>query len=57
MKRAITIAAMLLALAACGSPEPDAGATLNVYNWSDYIDPAILEEIRGALRGIGYAGG
>ena len=36
----------LLALAAC-SPKgdaPKAGGTLRIYNWSDYIDPALLKQ-------------
>jgi putrescine transport system substrate-binding protein len=43
--------AVLLALAAC-SPQkpadkaaaPAAGGTLRIYNWSDYIDPALLDQ-------------
>ena len=37
---------MLLLLAACGEPGGrDAGATgtVHIYNWSDYIDPALLD--------------
>ncbi len=34
--------ALALGLAACGGG--DKGATLNVYNWSDYIDPALLAD-------------
>ena len=47
--------AAILALAACGPAKkpaatatPAAGETLNIYNWSDYIDPALLEVWRGA---------
>jgi putrescine transport system substrate-binding protein len=41
--------AAALALAACGpaakpTPTAAAGGTLHIYNWSDYIDPALLEE-------------
>ncbi len=42
MKRILIGLAAALALAACGAK--DEGATLNVYNWSDYIDPALLED-------------
>jgi putrescine transport system substrate-binding protein len=38
----------VLALAACSPKAPDktaqAGGTLRIYNWSDYIDPALLEQ-------------
>jgi spermidine/putrescine-binding protein len=51
-KRAVLTAVLALALAACGdrkaagtapgaAPAPAAGV-LNVYNWSDYIDPQVL---------------
>jgi putrescine transport system substrate-binding protein len=40
--------AAALAVASCGQQTAgggaQAGGTLNVYNWSDYIDPALLEE-------------
>jgi putrescine transport system substrate-binding protein len=40
--------AAALALAACGQQTAgtggQGGGTLNIYNWSDYIDPALLEE-------------
>ncbi len=40
--------ATVLLLAACGpatkAPTAAAGGTLNIYNWSDYIDPALLKE-------------
>ena len=43
----IVAAAAALALTACGpaAKAPDTGAkgTLNIYNWSDYIDPALLK--------------
>ena len=35
--------ALALGLAACGGGD-DAGKTLHVYNWSDYIDPALLDD-------------
>ncbi len=37
----LAMGAAALALAACGGPKQD---TLHIYNWSDYIDPALLEE-------------
>src|SRR4051794_18016222 len=46
MLRWITALAALLALSACG-PKPGAAAgpgELNIYNWSDYIDPALLTQ-------------
>ena len=41
--------AVVLALAACGPSAKTSGAaaesgTLNIYNWSDYIDPALLAQ-------------
>jgi putrescine transport system substrate-binding protein len=44
--RAALGCAALLALAACGpgGGEKAAGDTLRIYNWSDYIDPAILAD-------------
>src|SRR5678816_1368103 len=47
--RAMGVAAVL-ALAACSPKTPDktaqpqAGGTLRIYNWSDYIDPALLAQ-------------
>jgi putrescine transport system substrate-binding protein len=42
------VVAALLALAACSpaakKPATTAAGTLNIYNWSDYIDPALLKE-------------
>ena len=35
--------AVALMLSACG-PSPKGGATLNIYNWSDYIDPGLLKQ-------------
>ena len=35
--------AALLALAACG-PAGKPNAVLNIYNWSDYIDPALIDQ-------------
>ncbi|MBS0362521.1 MAG: polyamine ABC transporter substrate-binding protein [Proteobacteria bacterium] len=35
--------ASALALTACG-PASKGGQTLNIYNWSDYIDPALLKQ-------------
>jgi putrescine transport system substrate-binding protein len=45
MKRLVPVAALtaLTLLAACGG-EKDSAKTLNVYNWSDYIDPEILKD-------------
>ena len=37
------LAAIALALAGCGAPG-DQAATVRIYNWSDYIDPAILAD-------------
>ncbi len=37
----VVLGAAALALAACGGPKQE---TLRIYNWSDYIDPALLEE-------------
>ncbi|MDP1629994.1 MAG: polyamine ABC transporter substrate-binding protein [Caulobacter sp.] len=39
---AMVLAATALALTACGGG--DKVSTLRIYNWSDYIDPALLEE-------------
>src|ERR1700761_8873472 len=36
-------AALALGLSAC-APSPKGGGTLNIYNWSDYIDPALLKQ-------------
>jgi len=39
--------AAAMALAACSpakSPSAGRGGTLNIYNWSDYIDPALLKD-------------
>lgn len=50
MKRIFKFAGLTaaLALAACGAGDGDAAKTasntLNVYNWSDYIDPALLAD-------------
>src|SRR5678815_4046799 len=47
--RAMGVAAVL-ALAACSPKTPDktaqpqAGGTLRIYNWSDYIDPALISD-------------
>ena len=53
-KRAALMAVLALAVAACGerkAAEPAAGpaaattgGVLNVYNWSDYIDPQVLQD-------------
>jgi len=40
-----TVAAGALTLAACGKgDEVKGGGELRIYNWSDYIDPALLEQ-------------
>ena len=49
MRRVITAIAMMAAglmLAACGGGDGGAAKeqTLKIYNWSDYIDPALLEQ-------------
>lgn len=46
MKRLATLAAAaaLIGLAACGGGGKQAAGTVNVYNWSDYIDPELLKE-------------
>jgi putrescine transport system substrate-binding protein len=36
--------ALSLALAACGPARPARPGVLNIYNWSDYIDPALLKD-------------
>ncbi|MFZ5670577.1 MAG: polyamine ABC transporter substrate-binding protein [Pseudomonadota bacterium] len=36
---ALALGAALLALAGCGEKQP----TLHIYNWSDYIDPALIK--------------
>ena len=42
---ALIVAAAAAALAACGPARHAASAgTLNIYNWSDYIDPALLKD-------------
>jgi putrescine transport system substrate-binding protein len=61
-KRGVAVAALSFVLAACGggkepqpapsapgaggAPAPTTGAVLNVYNWSDYIDPKVLEDFQ-----------
>ena len=35
--------ALALSLSAC-APSPKGGGTLHIYNWSDYIDPALLKQ-------------
>jgi putrescine transport system substrate-binding protein len=45
MRRLVPIAALLAALCATGGPAPLAqDRVVNVYNWSDYVDPAVLDE-------------
>lgn len=61
MKKSLITAFITLALAACGGSEKPAAETpkadepqqaapqssnLNIYNWSDYVDPATLEEFK-----------
>jgi putrescine transport system substrate-binding protein len=36
--------AALLTLAACSSGGKPGGGVLNIYNWSDYIDPALIDQ-------------
>ena len=43
MKHLALALAATLALAACGGKKDDTKA-LNIYNWSDYIDQAILDD-------------
>src|ERR1043166_4810609 len=43
MRRAAT-AAILFALGAVANAQPARERVVNVYNWSDYIDPAVLED-------------
>lgn len=44
MRRILLAAAAALALAALpGTPAPAQPQVVNVYNWTDYIDPAVLE--------------
>ena len=49
------IGGLLLLLAACGGKPDDSAASgtsateekiLNVYNWSDYIDPKVIEDFQ-----------
>lgn len=40
---AVGLAAALL-LSGCGGPQAKGGGELNVYNWSDYIDPALVDQ-------------
>ena len=48
MRRALVLAALVLGVAAAGTASLLAQATkerlVNVYNWSDYIDPKVLED-------------
>jgi len=61
LKHAVVAASLAVALAACGdrksapaagegpaAPGPTAEAVLNVYNWSDYIDPKVIEDFQKA---------
>lgn len=43
---AMGLAALVLSagLSACGPREPERAKPLRIYNWTDYIDPALLEE-------------
>jgi len=44
-KAAATFAAFVLAMTACAAfAQPAKDRTVNVYNWSDYIDPGVLED-------------
>src|SRR5215217_4411666 len=38
---AVALGVAALALSACGGPKQE---TLHIYNWSDYIDPALLDQ-------------
>jgi putrescine transport system substrate-binding protein len=44
----VWVVALAMAAAACSpaaqKPTAPAAGTLNIYNWSDYIDPALLKE-------------
>ena len=43
----LSVALAALAVAGCGPAAktgPDGGRVLNIYNWSDYIDPALLKQ-------------
>ncbi len=45
MRGALNVAAaILLGLAAVATAQPARERVVNVYNWSDYIDPAVLED-------------
>ncbi len=51
MRRLLLLATVLLPLAAqaqqpAGQPAPAGQKVLNVYNWTDYIDPAALEQFK-----------
>ncbi|MDB5474543.1 MAG: potF [Phenylobacterium sp.] len=41
--KALGLAAALM-LAACGGPAAKPAGELNIYNWSDYIDPALIDQ-------------
>jgi len=44
MRRLLIITALLAVVCAAGSAGPAQERVVNVYNWSDYIDPAVLDE-------------
>ena len=44
MRRAIAIVALTLVMGAAGLGVAAAQGVVNVYNWSDYIDPQVLED-------------
>jgi len=44
MRRALAIVALTLAMGAAGVGAAGAQGVVNVYNWSDYIDPQVLED-------------
>ena len=52
MKRLATLAAAaaLIGLAACGGADKQAAGTVNVYIWSDYIDPDLLKEFEAESK-------
>jgi putrescine transport system substrate-binding protein len=44
--RTACVLAAALALAACGRAGGRGAGELNIYNWSDYIDPALIDQFR-----------
>ncbi len=47
LKKSLILSLLAMILMSCGSKEQ---AVLNVYNWSDYIDPAVLTEFENEFQ-------